>query len=61
MGTTWHRWTLVCAATSALACGGDPLPAGALVINEILSANEGAAVDEIGETDDYIELVNSGQ
>lgn len=52
----------VCAALALTACGqADPLPPGELVINEIVSANDGAAVDEIGETDDYIELVNPGE
>ena len=39
----------------------DEGPPGMLVINEIVSANEGAGVDEIGEADDYIELANPGQ
>jgi hypothetical protein len=59
--TARHRWMAVCAALALGACGQvDPVPPGELVINEIVSANDGAAVDEVGETDDYIELANSG-
>src|SRR5688572_27318482 len=31
-----------------------------LRINEALSDNDGVGVDELGETDDYVELYNSG-
>jgi hypothetical protein len=33
-------------------------PSGALVINEVMSQNEGAWIDENGEADDWVELVN---
>lgn len=42
----------------ALACG--PLPQTDLRLTEFVSSNEGVAVDESGETEDYIELYNSG-
>lgn len=46
---------LVCVA----GCGGNtPIPLGALRINEVMSANDGANVDEVGQTDDWIELRN---
>jgi hypothetical protein len=32
-----------------------------LRINEVLSDNDGVAVDELGETDDYVELYNAGK
>ena len=52
----------MCAALLLGACGQtDPVPPGELVINEVISSNDGAAVDEIGETDDYIELANPGE
>lgn len=42
-----------------MACGGHkPIPLGALRINEVMSANDGANVDEIGQADDWIELRN---
>jgi len=31
-----------------------------LRINEVVSRNEGVWVDEQGETDDYVELINAG-
>src|SRR6476619_2245759 len=31
-----------------------------LRLNELMSDNDGAAVDELGETDDFIELYNTG-
>ncbi|XXX77395.1 PEP/pyruvate-binding domain-containing protein [Sorangium sp. So ce134] len=40
--------------------GGAPAPSGDLRINEVMTGNDGAWVDEIGETDDFIELVNIG-
>lgn len=33
----------------------------ALRVNEVMSANDGAWVDEAGETDDFIELINTGK
>ena len=61
-----HRWAMLCGTTTLaltlIGCGQvDPVPPGELVINEVVSANDGAGIDEIGETDDYIELANSGQ
>lgn len=51
----------LCGAALLAACGEEgQLPAGRLVINEVLSANEGAGIDELGEADDYIELANPG-
>jgi hypothetical protein len=41
------------------AASADP-SASALRINEVMTANDGAWVDEAGETDDFIELVNHG-
>lgn len=40
--------------------GGAPAPSGGLRINEVMTGNDGAWVDEIGETDDFIELINMG-
>lgn len=37
----------------------DPSLAG-LRLNELVSANEGAAIDEEGQTEDYVELINLG-
>ena len=34
---------------------------GSLAINELMSDNEGAWVDEVGESDDWIELINTGR
>lgn len=39
-------------------CGDAPLPK--LVINELSSSNDGNAVDEFGNADDWLELVNPG-
>lgn len=36
-------------------------PSGDLRINEVMTGNDGAWVDEIGETDDFVELINIGQ
>ncbi|WP_231864278.1 PEP/pyruvate-binding domain-containing protein [Sorangium cellulosum] len=38
-----------------------PALSGDLRINEVMTGNDGAWVDEVGETDDFIELVNIGQ
>lgn len=41
---------------------GEPLPPlGDLVINEVMSRNEGAWIDEQGEADDWLELVNRSE
>jgi hypothetical protein len=33
---------------------------GGLRINEVMTGNDGAWVDEVGETDDFVELINAG-
>ncbi|WP_437893619.1 PEP/pyruvate-binding domain-containing protein [Sorangium sp. So ce124] len=38
-----------------------PALSGDLRINEVMTGNDGAWVDEVGETDDFIELINIGQ
>src|SRR5262245_59484162 len=56
---------------SALACGGNGAPTGGpggtggvgggpgdLVINEVMSQNDGAWIDAAGEADDWVELIN---
>ena len=51
---------LLCLSASVVGCGHhQPPPLGALRINEVMSANDGANVDEFGETDDWIELRNA--
>jgi len=40
--------------------GGTYAATGALRVNEVVTNNDGAWVDEAGETDDFIELVNAG-
>ena len=58
------RLLLVCFALPLLACGEpsrqapDALPLD-LRFNEIVSDNEGVWIDELGETDDYVELLNA--
>jgi hypothetical protein len=48
------------------ACAYDPARAKAaraqqtLRINEVMTGNDGAWVDEVGETDDFVELINTG-
>lgn len=44
-----------------LALGCKPLPQTDLRLTEFVSSNDGVAVDESGETEDYIELYNSGE
>lgn len=44
-----------------LGCDGDVPQPGQLVINELMSNNEGAAIDEQGELGDWIELSNRGE
>ena len=53
---------LLATALLAMSCGDTGLPFmdSALVINEVMSDNEGACIDNAGEADDYIELVNTG-
>src|SRR5262245_57411452 len=51
------------ASLLAAACSRDnglPFAESALVINEVMSDNEGACIDNAGEADDYIELANTG-
>ncbi|WP_437275105.1 PEP/pyruvate-binding domain-containing protein [Sorangium sp. So ce375] len=38
-----------------------PALSGELRINEVMTGNDGAWVDELGETDDFIELINVGK
>jgi len=70
----WHsltqRWGLraagvglICLASLWFAgCGGSrPVPLGALRVNEVMSANDGASVDEVGQADDWIELRNDSE
>ncbi len=38
-----------------------PPPLTALRINEVMTGNDGAWVDEVGETDDFVELINTGR
>ena len=45
-------------ASSGGAGGQVDLNLGELVINEVMSQNEGAWIDENGEADDWLELVN---
>ncbi len=35
--------------------------AGPLLINELMASNDGAWIDELGEADDWLELVNAGE
>jgi hypothetical protein len=50
----------VCDRPFTLRVSGARQPTG-LRINEVLAANDGVNVDELGETDDWIELINAGQ
>ncbi len=57
-------------AAAAVCCTGNPKPMpkeveeekvrSPLEISEVVSKNDGIAVDELGETDDWIELINTG-
>jgi hypothetical protein len=38
-----------------------PTPSEDLIINEVMTQNEGAWIDESGETDDWVELINRGE
>ncbi len=49
---------LVASAALTVGCGSDRAPRGALVISEVMSDNDGAWVDDHGEADDYVEIVN---
>ncbi|WP_434044311.1 MULTISPECIES: PEP/pyruvate-binding domain-containing protein [Sorangium] len=44
----------------AVPADGAPAASGDLRINEVMTGNDGAWVDELGETDDFIELINMG-
>jgi hypothetical protein len=63
---TYHRTgrLILVLSLGILGCGGlDDKPAGSLNeirINEVVSQNQGVWVDEAGETDDYVELINLG-
>ena len=71
--TVLRPWPLALVGTALLGCG-TPSAGGSanpdagvsppleqrLVINEVMSQNEGAWIDERGETHDWIELVNRG-
>lgn len=57
--------TLSCLALSIAACGADPTTtddprAGQVKINEVMASNGAACADDIGEFDDWIELINTG-
>ncbi|HET6334222.1 MAG TPA: lamin tail domain-containing protein [Polyangiales bacterium] len=62
--TTRARIALICVFTISIltSCQPDPEPAGsddgALVINELMSDNDAAWIDEAGEVGDYIEIAN---
>lgn len=74
---TFRRWNeprvalAAALAASAAACGTDkganpepvvtPEPSTALIINEVMASNAGAWIDERGETDDWLELVNQSR
>ncbi|HTN85927.1 MAG TPA: lamin tail domain-containing protein, partial [Sorangium sp.] len=45
----------------AAPAAGAPGASGELRINEVMTGNDGAWVDESGETDDFVELINMGQ
>ncbi|WP_437928722.1 PEP/pyruvate-binding domain-containing protein [Sorangium sp. So ce291] len=45
----------------ASSTAGAPGASGDLRINEVMTGNDGAWVDESGETDDFVELINMGQ
>jgi hypothetical protein len=56
---------LIALLLGSAVCSNRPTPPlqtvpGAVRINEVVSRNEGVWVDEVGETDDYIELYNGG-
>jgi hypothetical protein len=54
------NFALVACGSSTPPTPPPPADAGALRFNEIVSDNEGVFVDEQGETDDYLEIYNSG-
>lgn len=62
MSLVWRRALWVAVGVLLAGCGNTPfgLGDGQLRINEVVSNNEGVWVDELGETDDYIELYNLG-
>ena len=54
------RHTLALWALALFACGEPPVSQGpSLVINEVCPSNDGVWVDELGETDDWVELYNA--
>ncbi len=54
-----HFLTVAIFALLLGACGGEQPATAVLVINEVVAQNEGVAVDENGELDDWLELVNT--
>jgi hypothetical protein len=54
-----HALVWSCLTLAACGGGGGPAGEGALRINEVVSDNKRAFLDELGEADDYIELVNA--
>lgn len=72
LGAGLGLWALACsggsmeiAYTEPLPCAfipreGEPAGPVELRINEVMTGNDGAWVDEVGETDDFVELYNAG-
>src|SRR3954470_18524019 len=60
--TRRSRFALLCAITVAMLGSCEPQresgPSGPLVINEVMSDNDAAWIDEAGEVGDYIEIAN---
>jgi hypothetical protein len=63
----WIALAVLSAISLSLQCGRGPIrpppptsPPDDLRINEVVSQNQGVWVDEAGETDDYVELINLG-
>src|SRR4051812_21144392 len=55
-------WALGTFALAALGCTAQPEAAGPLAINEVMTDNDAAWIDEAGQVEDWIEVVNrSGQ
>jgi hypothetical protein len=62
-----HAHAIIFTFTLALilsSCGGrttnPPSTTSTLVINEVVSSNDGVSIDEIGQTGDWLELANTG-
>ncbi len=53
------RIFLPAVATWLCACGAG-LPASTVLINEVVTSNDGVYVDEYGELDDWLEIINAG-